>query len=155
MLNANVKLDPVSVAEKIIKNTGHEMHNAVLYGVNEDGSYLELDRAPDIYDLLGREYLITMGLIRPQDAVEDVVYVMDFWKRYELAWHRNDGHLTNSDFGHRAHVFVADGVIQKAAVLVGVGGQADQRPQHGIHRLLLQLASRAGPGRHVSSRRSA
>jgi hypothetical protein len=56
MLNANVKLDPVSVAEKIIKNTGHEMHNAVLYGVNEDGSYSELDRAPDIYDLLGREY---------------------------------------------------------------------------------------------------
>jgi len=29
MLNANAKLDPVSVAEKIIKNTGHEMHNAV------------------------------------------------------------------------------------------------------------------------------
>ena len=56
MLNANVKLDPVSVAEKIIKGTGHEMHNAVLYGVSEDGSYLELDRAPDIYDLLGREY---------------------------------------------------------------------------------------------------
>ena len=62
MLNANVKLDPVSVAEKIIKNTGHEMHNAVLYGVNEDGSYLELDRAPDIYDLLGHEYPYT-GLV--------------------------------------------------------------------------------------------
>ena len=58
---------------------------------------------PSFY-LLGREYLITMGLIRPQDAVEDVVYVMDFWKRYELAWHRNDGHLTNRDFGHRAQV---------------------------------------------------
>ena len=62
MLNANVKLDPVSVAEKIIKGTGHEMHNAVFYGVSEDGSYSELDRAPDIYDLLGREYPYT-GLV--------------------------------------------------------------------------------------------
>ena len=56
MLNANVKLDPVSVAEKIIKGTGHEMHNAVLYGVAEDGSFSELDRAPDVYDLLDRDY---------------------------------------------------------------------------------------------------
>ena len=38
------------------------MHNAVLYGVAEDGSYSELDRAPDIYDLLGREYPYT-GLV--------------------------------------------------------------------------------------------
>ena len=56
MLNANAKLNPVSVAEEIIKNTGHEMSNAILYGVTEDGSYLELDRAPDIYDLLARDY---------------------------------------------------------------------------------------------------
>ena len=56
MLNANAKLNPVSVAEEIIKNTGYEMSNAILYGVTEDGSYLELDRAPDIYDLLDREY---------------------------------------------------------------------------------------------------
>ena len=51
--------------------------------------------------LLGREYLLSMGMIRPQDAAEDVVYVMDFWKRYQLAWHRNDGHITNKEFGHR------------------------------------------------------
>ena len=56
MLNANVKLDPVSVAEKIIKNTRHEMGNAVLYGVTEDGSNFELGRAPDVYDLLDGEY---------------------------------------------------------------------------------------------------
>ena len=56
MLNANVKLDPVSVAEKIIKDTGHEMSNAVLYGVTEDGSNFELGRAPDVYDLLDGEY---------------------------------------------------------------------------------------------------
>ena len=62
MLNANAKLDPISLAEEIIKGTGHWMTNAILYGVNEDGSYLELDRAPDIYDLLGREYPYT-GLV--------------------------------------------------------------------------------------------
>ncbi len=55
---------------------------------------------PNFY-LLGREYLISMGLIRPQDAVEDIMYVLDFWKRFQLAWHRNDAHLTNREFGHR------------------------------------------------------
>lgn len=54
MLNA--KLKPVSVAEKIIKGTGHEMSNAILYGVTEDGSYFELGRASDVYELLDREY---------------------------------------------------------------------------------------------------
>ncbi|MBM3482477.1 MAG: hypothetical protein FJX66_04170 [Alphaproteobacteria bacterium] len=53
---------------------------------------------------LGREWLINMGLLRPQDAVEDIVYVMDFWKRFQLSWHRNDGHITNKEFGHRAQV---------------------------------------------------
>jgi hypothetical protein len=55
---------------------------------------------PNFY-LLGREWLLSMGFIRPQDGAEDVVYVMDFWKRYQLAWHRNDGHMTNREFGHR------------------------------------------------------
>jgi hypothetical protein len=55
---------------------------------------------PGFY-LLGREWLINLGLLRPQDAVEDLVYVMDFWKRFQLAWHRNNGHITNKDFGHR------------------------------------------------------
>ncbi|MAA74069.1 MAG: hypothetical protein CMN28_05130 [Salinisphaeraceae bacterium] len=51
--------------------------------------------------LLGREWLIAAGLLRPQDAADDVMYVMDFWKRYQLAWHRNDGHLFNKEFDHR------------------------------------------------------
>ncbi len=58
---------------------------------------------PNFY-LLGREYLISLGLIRPQDAVDDIRYVLDFWKRFQLAWHRNDGHLTNREFGHRAQI---------------------------------------------------
>lgn len=54
--------------------------------------------------LLGREWLLSMGLLRPQDALDDVIYVMDFWKRYQLAWHRNDGHITNREHGHRAQI---------------------------------------------------
>ena len=51
-----MNITPISVAEKIIKNTGHEMSNAVLYGVTKDGSNFELGRAPDIYDLLDEQY---------------------------------------------------------------------------------------------------
>lgn len=58
---------------------------------------------PSFY-LLGREYLINLGLLRPQDALEDLIDVMDFWKRFQLGWHRNDGHLTNSTYGHRAQI---------------------------------------------------
>jgi len=58
---------------------------------------------PGFY-LIGREWLINLGLVRPQDALEDLIYVMDFWKRYGLSWHRNDGHITAKDFGHRAQI---------------------------------------------------
>jgi hypothetical protein len=58
---------------------------------------------PGFY-LLGREWLINLGLVRPQDAADDLIYVMDFWKRYNLAWHRNDGHITHKEFGHRAQI---------------------------------------------------
>lgn len=58
---------------------------------------------PGFY-LLGREMLINMGLLRPEDAIEDVVYVMDFWKRVQLSYHRNDGHRVNSEFGHRSQL---------------------------------------------------
>jgi hypothetical protein len=58
---------------------------------------------PSFY-LLGREWLLSMGLLRPQDALEDVTYVMDFWKRFQLSWHRNDGHMTNREFGHRSQI---------------------------------------------------
>lgn len=54
--------------------------------------------------LLGREWLINMGMLRPEDAVEDLVYVMDCWKRMQLSYHRNDGHLTNSQYGHRSQL---------------------------------------------------
>ncbi len=58
---------------------------------------------PGFY-LLARELLIGMGLIRPQDGVQDLIYLMDFWKRHQLSWHRNDGHISNKEFGHRSQI---------------------------------------------------
>lgn len=58
---------------------------------------------PSFY-LLGREYLINLGLLKPEDAIDDIIDVMDFWKRFQLGWHRNDGHITNSSYGHRAQI---------------------------------------------------
>ncbi|EHI12178.1 hypothetical protein [Mycolicibacterium thermoresistibile] len=56
---------------------------------------------PTFY-LLGRELLLNWGLIRPQDAIEDVVDVLDFSRRFNLSYHRNDGHITNKEFGDRS-----------------------------------------------------
>lgn len=58
---------------------------------------------PNFY-MLGREWLINLGVIKPTDAVEDLIYVMDFWKRFQLAYHRNDGHISQAQFGHRAQI---------------------------------------------------
>lgn len=58
---------------------------------------------PTFY-LLGREMLINWGLLRPTDAVEDVLDVLDFARRFNLAYHRNDGHLTNKEFGDRSQL---------------------------------------------------
>lgn len=64
-------------------------------------------RAPGVswglanFYMLGREWLINMGLIKPTDAIEDLMYVLDFWKRFQMAHHRNDGHISRAQYGHR------------------------------------------------------
>lgn len=58
---------------------------------------------PTFY-LLGREILINFGMLRPEDAAEDVVYVMDFWRRFKLAQQREDGHLNAREFGQRVQL---------------------------------------------------
>lgn len=65
---------------------------------------------PGFY-LLGREWLMNLGLLRAEDAVEDVQYVMDFWKRLNLAYHRSDYHLTNKDYAHRSNL-LSEPVLQ-------------------------------------------
>jgi hypothetical protein len=52
--------------------------------------------------LLGREMLMNWGLLRPSDAAEDVVDVLDFSRRFNLAYHRTDGHISNKEYGDRS-----------------------------------------------------
>ena len=54
--------------------------------------------------LLGREMLINFGILRPEDAAEDVVYVLDFWRRFKLSQQREDGHLNAREFGQRVQL---------------------------------------------------
>lgn len=61
--------------------------------------------------LIGREMLINYGLLRAEDAVDDVVDVLDFSRRFNLAYHRNDGHLTNKEFGDRSQ-FLPERTLQ-------------------------------------------
>ncbi|WP_411339183.1 hypothetical protein V6U71_14850 [Sphingopyxis sp. J-6] len=58
---------------------------------------------PTFY-LLGREMLINFGMLAPEDAAEDVAYVMDFWRRFKLAQQREDGHLNAREFGQRVQL---------------------------------------------------
>lgn len=58
---------------------------------------------PTFY-LLGREMLINFGMLGPEDAAEDVAYVMDFWRRFKLAQQREDGHLNAREFGQRVQL---------------------------------------------------
>ena len=58
---------------------------------------------PTFY-LIGREMLLNFGLLRPQDAAEDTVYVLDFWRRFKLAQQREDGHLNAREFGQRVQL---------------------------------------------------
>jgi hypothetical protein len=65
---------------------------------------------PSFY-LIGREMLMNWGLLGPADAVEDVVDVLDFSRRFNLAYHRNDGHVTNKEFGDRSQ-FLPERTLQ-------------------------------------------
>lgn len=91
--------------------------------------------------LLGREYLINLGFLRPQDAAEDVVYVMDFWRRYQLAWHRNDGHITNAEFGQRAQILPHRQIETFAGALFPC---APGDPLHEAAQLFLATVSQYG-----------
>lgn len=65
----------------------------------------------------GRQMLIDMGMLKATDAIDDVLYVLDFSKRLNQSYHRNHAHVLPSDAGLRAQmlpervvqVFHADG----------------------------------------------
>ena len=71
-----------------------------------DGSYasvITLGLIPQFY-MGGRQILLDMGMLKPTDAIDDVLYVLDFAKRINRAYHRSHGHTLPSAAGLRAQV---------------------------------------------------
>jgi hypothetical protein len=52
----------------------------------------------------GRQILLDMGLLKPTDAIDDVMYVLDFTKRLNLSYHRGHAHVLNSDANNRGQL---------------------------------------------------
>ncbi|HEY1974869.1 MAG TPA: PEP-utilizing enzyme [Pseudonocardia sp.] len=63
--------------------------------------------------LSGRECLIKMGRLRPNERIEDVRTVVDFWRRLTLA-HRGDGTLDYKDAGF-TNRYLPAGVVDDLA----------------------------------------
>jgi hypothetical protein len=84
------------------------------------GNIINLDCIPQFY-LGGRQMLIDMGMLKPSDGVDDLVFVEDFARRLNLAYHRNHAHNLAYDAGLRAQliperrvqVFEADAIAMK------------------------------------------
>ena len=85
--------------------------------------------------LLGREMLLAMGLLRPGDAAEDVAYVLDFVRRFNLAYHRSDAHLTNKDFGDRSQY------LPERTLQVFEADLFETKPGDRLHTAATQLLS--------------
>jgi hypothetical protein len=71
-----------------------------------DGSYaatITLSLIPQFY-LGGRQILLDMGMLKPTDAIDDVLYVQDFGERINLGYHRAHAHHLASDAGQRGQI---------------------------------------------------
>ncbi|MCD9197714.1 hypothetical protein [Aeromicrobium wangtongii] len=64
---------------------------------------ISLSTIPNFF-LGGRQFLIDMGMINPTDSLDDIHEVLDFSRRANLAYHRQTGHVLNSDNSNRAQI---------------------------------------------------
>ena len=67
------------------------------------GNIISLSCVPEFY-LAGRQTLIALGLMRPTDALDDLLFVQDFAERVNLSYHRNHAHVLPSDNNLRAQL---------------------------------------------------
>jgi hypothetical protein len=89
------------------------------------------------YYLNGRSLLMRLGIIGPEDNLEDLVFMVDWYRRMAGAFHRNDGHIYALDAGDINHdhdertlqvfeadAFEADDALRHAAAkFMAVGTQ--------------------------------
>jgi hypothetical protein len=52
--------------------------------------------------LYGRLFLLNMGLIKPEDNLEDLWLMTDWYKRFQLGYHRQNPHITIKDASDQA-----------------------------------------------------
>jgi hypothetical protein len=73
------------------------------------GSYvntISMGLIPQFY-LGGRQILMDMGMLKPTDAIDDVMFVLDFARRLNLSYHRAARRVIPSDANHRDQVHTA------------------------------------------------
>lgn len=71
--------------------------------VSSKANIITTHLAPMFY-LSGRQMLIEMGIIKPTDAVDDVMEMIDFSERLLQAFNRNHAHVAPSDANFRAQL---------------------------------------------------
>lgn len=73
------------------------------------GSYVNtitMDVATQFY-LGGRQWQLDMGILKPTDGVEDMMDVLDFTRRLNLAYHRSEAHILPSDGSYKDQIHTA------------------------------------------------
>ena len=88
------KIDAAMPAEEI----GHRAREVSTYA-----NVLTTGIIPDFY-LGGRQILMDMGMLKATDAIDDIMFVLDFARRLNLSYHRNHAHIYASDAGLRAQL---------------------------------------------------
>jgi hypothetical protein len=86
------------------------------------GSYvntISMGLIPQFYSG-GRQILLDMGMLKPTDAIDDVMFVLDFGRRLNLSYHRAHGHTIPSDANQRDQVHTARQTAAFEDAAVGV-----------------------------------
>jgi hypothetical protein len=86
------------------------------------GSYVNtitMGLIPNFY-LGGRQILIDMGMLKPTDALDDVMFILDFARRLHLSYHRAHGHMMPSDAGYRDQILTARQTADFEEAAIGV-----------------------------------
>lgn len=88
---------------RLAEHTSPEAIGDHLRETSTKGDIISLSCVPEFY-LAGRQTLIELGMLRPTDALDDLVFVQDFAERVNLAYHRNHAHVLPSDCNLRAQI---------------------------------------------------
>jgi hypothetical protein len=105
------------------------------------GSYVNtitMGLIPQFY-MGGRQILIDTGMLKPTDALDDVMFVLGFGRRVNLAYHRSHGHMIPSDAGQRDQIHTARQT--KALEDAAVGVTPGDRLHTAFNRFMAELSA--------------